>query len=75
MKSSPAVTAEEEQMPAVFKEESSLLFELTNYLEYNGISDPLFKVHLDLFKTKIKLFKFEPEKIPGLCEHTLSAKH
>lgn len=34
-----------EQIPSsIFSDESSLLFELTNYLEYNGISEPLFKV-------------------------------
>lgn len=45
MKSSSTLSASE-LMPSVFKEESPLLFELSNYLEYNGYSDPLFKIYI-----------------------------
>lgn len=33
-----------EKLSSIFKDESPLLFELSNYLEYNGQSEPLLKV-------------------------------
>ncbi|OTF76996.1 WASH complex subunit strumpellin-like protein [Euroglyphus maynei] len=33
-----------EKLSSIFKDESSLLFELSNYLEYNGQSEPLLKM-------------------------------
>ncbi|KAH9415169.1 hypothetical protein DERP_006260 [Dermatophagoides pteronyssinus] len=34
-----------EKLSSIFKDESPLLFELSNYLEYNGQSEPLLKIY------------------------------
>lgn len=44
LKHSTNQSSQNEKMSPVFQEESPLLFELSDYLEYNGISDPLCKV-------------------------------
>ena len=42
----PTSTSSSSNVLLLKEEESPLLFELSNYLEYNGLSDPLLKVYL-----------------------------
>ena len=45
-----------EKLSSIFKDESPLLFELSNYLEYNGQSEPLLKVNNN--KKKLEIFYY-----------------
>ena len=72
MKSSSTLSATE-LMPSVFKEESLLLFELSNYLEYNGLSDPLFKV-LVVCGYLVNGSNFSFSSLPDLHKQSFTSK-